>query len=249
MNNFFNRHIYGILGTIIVHLVLGIIFIIMKLSVSYRDTGKYVWIEFESPREEKTLQIQEQKIEVQGYDEEEYWTTIAANLLNEPEEEFDIEKYMDQLKEELIESGDIMKEDNYIDDRKQMKEVLQAGITSFIEDKRIEELKNEAEKTSAEIAAQYRGPTRIYYELAGRVHKRLPLPIYLCEGAGKIVVDIEVDRKGLVVTTAINERETAIVNECLYQAAINAASLSIFSTDYLTPNRQSGKITYHFAAQ
>ncbi|MBE9510026.1 MAG: hypothetical protein IMY71_04040 [Bacteroidetes bacterium] len=249
MNNFFNRHIYGILGTIIVHLVLGIIFMMIKLSVSYRDTGEYVWIEFESPYEEKTLQIQEQKEEVQGYDEDEYWTTIAANLANEPEEEFDIEEYMDQIKEELIESGDIIKESNYIDDRKQIKKTLQEGITSFIEDKRIEKIKNEAEKTSAEIAAQYRGPTRIYYELAGRVHKRLPLPIYLCEGAGKIVVDIEVDRRGLVVTSAINESETAIVNECLYQAAKKAASLSIFNTDYLAPNRQSGKITYHFAAQ
>ncbi|MCK4699575.1 MAG: hypothetical protein KAT38_04560, partial [Bacteroidales bacterium] len=183
MNNFFNKHIYGILGTIIVHLVLGIIFIMMKLSVSYRDTGKYVWIEFESSREEKALQVLEQKREVQAFDEEEYWTTIAANLSDEPEEEFDIEKYMDQLKEELIESGDIMKEDNYIDDRKQVREALQKGITTLIEDKRTEGIKNKVEKTSAEIAAQYRGPTRIFYELAGRVHKNLPLPIYLCEGA------------------------------------------------------------------
>ena len=249
MNNFFNRHIYGILGTILVHLVLGIIFIMMKISVSYRDTGKYVWIEFELPREEKTLQILEQEKEVQGYDEEEYWTTIAANLSNEPEEEFNVEEYMDRLKEELIESGDIKKENNYIDDRKQVREALQKGITTLIEDKRTEEIKNKAEKTSAEIAAQYRGPTRIFYELAGRVHKNLPLPIYLCEGAGKVVVDIVVDRKGFVVTSAINENETAIFNECLYQAAKKAASLSIFSTDYLAPNRQSGKITYQFAAQ
>ena len=249
MNNFFNRHIYGILGTIVVHLVLGIIFMLMKLSVSYRDTGKYVWIEFESPREEKALQILDQKEKVQGYDEEDYWTTIAANLSNEPEEEFDIEEYMDQLKEELIESGDIIEENNYMDDRKQIKKALEAGITSYIEDKRTEEIKNKTEKTSAEIAAQYRGPTRIFYELAGRVHKNLPLPIYLCEGAGKVVVDIEVDRKGLVVTSAINESETAIVNECLYEAAKKAASLSIFNTDYSAPNRQSGKITYHFAAQ
>ena len=249
MNNFFNRHIYGILGTIIVHLVLGIIFMIMKLSVSYRDTGKYVWIEFESPREEKALQILDQKEKVQGYDEEDYWTTIAANLSNEPEEEFDIEEYMDQLKEELIESGDIIEENNYMDDRKQIKKALEAGITSFIEDKRTEEIKNKTEKTSAEMAAQYRGPTRIFYELASRVHKNLPLPIYLCEGAGKVVVDIEVNRKGIVVTSAINESETAIVNECLYEAAKKAASLSIFNTDYSAPNRQSGKITYHFAAQ
>jgi hypothetical protein len=249
MKNLFNKHIYGILGTIIVHLVLGIIFIMMKLSVSYRDTGKYVWIEFESSREEKALQVLEQKREVQAYDEEEYWTTIAANLSDEPEEEFDIEKYMDQLKEELIESGDIMKEDNYIDDRKQVREALQKGITTLIEDKRTEEIKNKVEKTSAEIAAQYRGPTRIFYELAGRVHKNLPLPIYLCEGAGKVVVDIEVDRKGIVVASVINESETVIFDECLYQAAKKAASLSVFNTDYLAPNKQSGKITYNFAAQ
>ena len=249
MNNFFNRHIYAILGTIIIHLVLGIIFMMMKLSISYRDTTEYVLIEFESQHKEKALQILEQKKEVQSYDEEDYWTTIAANLSNEPEEEFNIEEYMDQLKEELIESGDIMKENNYIDDRKQIKKVLEAGITSFIEDKITKEIKNKTEKTSAEIAAQYRGPTRIFYKLAGRVHKNLPLPIYLCEGAGKVVVDIIVDRKGLVVSSAINESETAIVNECLYQAAKKAASLSVFNTDYLAPNRQPGKITYHFAAQ
>ena len=221
----------------------------MKLSVSYRDTGKYVWIEFDAPREEKALQILEQKEKVQSYDEKDYWTTIAANLSNEPEEEFDIEEYMDKLKEELIESGDIKKENNYIDDRKRIKKTLEAGITSFIEDKRTDEIKNKTEKTSAEIAAKYRGPTRIFYELAGRVHKNLPLPIYLCEGEGKVVVDFEVDRKGIVVTSAINESETDIFNECLYQAAKKAASLSVFNTDYLAPNRQSGKITYHFAAQ
>ncbi|MCH7657670.1 MAG: hypothetical protein IIB05_05065 [Bacteroidetes bacterium] len=249
MKNFFNRHIYGILGTIVIHFVLAIIFMLIKLSVSFKDTEKYVWIEFESPREKEILQIEKHIEKVQGYDEEEYWSTIAANMSAEPDEEFDIEKYIDQIKEELIESGDIMEKENYIDEMKRRKEALQAGITSFINDKRTEELQQEVEKTSAEIAARYRGPTRIYYELPGRVQKKLPLPIYLCEGGGKVVVDIEVDRKGLVIIATINKSETAIINECLHQAAEKAASRSRFNTDYSAPNKQSGKITYHFAAQ
>lgn len=249
MKSFFNRHIYGILGTIVVHLVLAIIFMLIKLSVSFKDTEKYVWIEFESPLEEKILQMEKHIEKVEGYDEEEYWATIAANLSVEPDEEFDIEKYIDQIKEELIESGDIMERENYIDEMKRRKEALQAGITSFIKDKRTEELQKKAEETSAEIAARYRGPTRIYYELPGRVHKKLPLPIYLCEGGGKVVVDIEVDSKGLVIIANINKSETAIINDCLYQAAKKAASRSRFNTDYSAPKKQSGKITYHFAAQ
>lgn len=221
----------------------------IKLSVTYKDTEKFVWIKFESSLDDETIEIYEPEKQEQVYDESKYWTTIAANISDEAEEEFNIDEYMEQLKNELIESGDISEENNYIDDQKRIERNLREGITSFVEDKGAEDIKEKKEKTSAEIASQYRGPTRIYYDLENRFHRKLPLPIYLCEGDGKVVVDIAVNRKGSVLKSSINNNETAIVNECLYKAAIKAASQSRFNISYSAPEIQKGRITYHFKAQ
>lgn len=250
MKKFINKHIYGILGTIIVHLIIAIIFMTVKLTVTFKDNENFVWIEFESSREDKPLEVKEEKIEQpEIYDESKYWSTIAANISNEIDEEFDIDEYMEQLKNELIESGDIEEKTNYIDDRNEIERNLREGITSYAETNRSEEIMEEEKKSSSEIASNYRGPTRIYYELEGRVHKNLILPIYLCEGAGKVVVDIIVNQKGEVERSEINDSKTEIINECLFEAAIKAASGSTFNINISAPNLQAGTITYHFKAQ
>jgi hypothetical protein len=99
------------------------------------------------------------------------------------------------------------------------------------------------------MAANYKGPTRIYYDLIGRNHLYLPIPIYKCEGSGKVVLSIEVDQNGVVEKAQIAERESTATDPCLVETAINTALLSRFNPDVSSPRIQLGMLTYEFVAQ
>ncbi|UCG28843.1 MAG: hypothetical protein JSV24_05645 [Bacteroidales bacterium] len=243
MKSFVERHIYGILGTIIVHLILAILFMLIKLSATYRIQQDAIIIDFESvPEEQEVIEVEVPDRFAEMMEDEGFWRNIAANLANPSEEEFDIEEYIEQIKNELLESGEIS-EDNYLDEmRRRLEESMEAGLTEFMDT-------TEQELTSAEMASSYSGPTRIYYNLPGRTHRLLPLPIYKCEGDGKVVLEITVDQKGIVLSAQVIEDESSTDDFCLHDMATDAASRSRFNIDLTAPSRQKGTLTYHFVAQ
>jgi hypothetical protein len=63
-----------------------------------------------------------------------------------------------------------------------------------------------------------------------------------------VTVSIEVDRRGYVVSTAVNTAAST-PNACLVEAARRAAQTSRFAADSIAPTRQSGHIVYRFIAQ
>ena len=80
--------------------------------------------------------------------------------------------------------------------------------------------------------------------MSDSTHLHLPIPIYLCEVDGKIVVNITVDSKGKVINTSINSSSNSN-NECLIEHAIEYAKESRFSVDESKPT-QLGTITFQF---
>jgi hypothetical protein len=99
------------------------------------------------------------------------------------------------------------------------------------------------------MASNYKGPTRIYYDLAGRTHTYLPLPIYKCEGSGKVVLTIQVAQKGEVISAKVIEGESTTADPCLVETAVSTAMLSRFNPDVNSPKVEEGTLTYHFVAQ
>ena len=99
------------------------------------------------------------------------------------------------------------------------------------------------------MAANYQGPTRIYYDLAGRNHLYLPIPIYKCRGSGKVVLKIEVNQKGIVESAGIIEAVSTTADPCLVETALSTAKISRFNPDISAPRIQTGTLTYHFVAQ
>ena len=247
MKVFFERHIYGILGTIIVHLIIAIIFMLIKLSTTYQLRSEAVLISFESIEEKNEpdlLEISERLVEML-YNEE-YWANIAANIASTADEDFNIDEYINQIKEELIASGEIS-EDNFLEQGKnRIQDAFLPGETTFKDQSQPEE---EDSLSSAEMAASYSGLTRIYYNLPGRNHRRLLLPIYKCEGDGKVVLAIMVDQKGYVLSANVMKEESSADDYCLYDAAKTAALRSKFNASLSAPMRQKGTLTYHFVAQ
>ncbi|GAA3633924.1 hypothetical protein [Flavivirga jejuensis] len=84
----------------------------------------------------------------------------------------------------------------------------------------------------------------ISFSLVDRDKVFIPIPIYLCEVDGKIVVNITVNDKGSVIDTYINTTSTSN-NECLIEHALEYAKDSQFSPDP-SKKTQLGSITFYF---
>jgi len=240
--------VVGILGTVIIHLVAAIIFMSSQIKSLRTEEQEMFTVEFaevEEPEESaKLIELPASNIEriLQG-DEE--MLNIARNLANRPEETVDPSEYIDMVKDELIKDGKLGV-DNYIDEQKMLSEMDGDENLAMEEktDKTIEE-PSESEK----MAANYKGPTRIYYELKGRTHTYLPIPIYKCQGSGKVVLSIQVNQKGIVEEARIIEGESTTADICLIETAVTTALISRFNADINSPKIQGGTLTYHFVAQ
>ena len=246
-----NGKLAGILGTIILHLIAGIIFMSLQLrSLQKKITAEYQ-IELAPAQEpevkkEKMTEVQATTVEkVLKGDEE--MTNIARNLSAKPDEKINPKDYIDKVKEELIKSGKLGV-DNYIDNPRKQKESNGEENLGLVKDSTGKKVKQKS-VTSQEMAANFKGPTRIYYDLFGRNHLYLPIPIYKCEGSGKVVLTIEVDQNGVVQKAQIVERESTASDPCLIETAVNTALLSRFNPDASAPKIQIGSLTYQFVAQ
>jgi hypothetical protein len=246
----YEAKLVGILGAVIVHLIAGIIFMSFQMRSLKRDLSKEFTVEFAQVKEpvtkEKQIVLPASNIEriLQG-DEE--MLNIARNLANKSDVKIDPADYIDQVKEELIKDGKLGTE-NYIDEQKRIKEMNGDEKLAY-EDKNNEVNKEEKPKESQEMAANYKGPTRIYYDLKNRTHTYLPIPIYKCQGAGKVVLAIQVNQKGVVEEAQIIESESTTTDLCLIETAVSTALISHFNADLYSPKSQAGTLTYHFVAQ
>lgn len=243
---FDKKNIYGIMGTIIVHLILAIVFMIVKLSSDFKYLDQGILIDLSDLQEEIIENSNELTLPLEyGEYVDNNFHDIAVNEASLPEEKFDINEYIDQIKNEMISDGDLGK-DNFIDQAKQ--EADSDASLEYIEDNQDKEEKRD-EKTAAEMASDYQGPTRISYFLEGRTQLKLPLPIYKCPYGGKVTLEITVNQYGNVISAEILQEESTTDDYCLYDAARKAAMNSRFNSGTNFPARQKGTISYIFTAQ
>ena len=94
----------------------------------------------------------------------------------------------------------------------------------------------------------YTGESNITYYLENRYHLSLPIPIYLSQDGGKVIVDIVVNRQGNV-TSAVPRETRNIKDDQIYLYAKAAALHTIFNADANAPAAQKGSIHYNFIAQ
>ena len=85
--------------------------------------------------------------------------------------------------------------------------------------------------------------SNVYYSLKGRIDQYLPVPIYLCDARGKIVVNITVNHNGNVVKVSTNSASTSN-NACLKDYALKYAKEARFNS--ANKISQIGTITFEF---
>lgn len=102
---------------------------------------------------------------------------------------------------------------------------------------------NSAEEASQKSAAY--DYSSISFSLKGRRAVKIPNPVYTCDTAGKVVINITVDANGYVVDSVINKGSSTTSNECLTDRALEYSAGARFSK-LAGRNAQPGTITYHF---
>lgn len=236
-----NHHKIGILSTIAIHLLLIVVFLALKIETRKEYYGSTIEMEFEEPREEEVVQ---QKLE----------PTLPPDALKPEYETEAIRNFaVDASKNDLnaglsdeknIDADELYREANQVYERMQQNRQLFEEAQRYIE----ANIPNIPEKSvPKEKEGQYKGPTVVSYYLLGRKALHLPVPSYKCELGGQVVVNIEVKPDGRVADATI-DRMNSVADDCINQAAIQAAMASIFTSISGTA-RQRGSITYLFVHQ
>jgi len=236
----------AVMATIIIHLTVAVIFVSVKISALKREIAAEIIlsIDEEMPDEdmEKALELAKSD-QFQGISPEEM-VNIIKNIADKPLD-LDPKEYEEMVREEMVRSG-LLNERNLIDQQKMAEE---AGIEDIIATP--EEVKPQVteKKEKPQEKGTFRGPTRIFYDLAGRHHVYLPTPIYKCEGAGQVMLAIVVDRSGNVLRAELASKLSTTRDQCLTETAVEHALKTKFNADQSAPEKQGGYLTFVFVSQ
>ena len=232
-------HRVGLCVTLIAYLVLMIAFVSSKIVVGRRASQQGMYIdlqtlaELEQERDRLEREVQ-QRQEQNAID----WRSIRnqasnENALNEALRD-DRGTNAAELNEAAAEAEARMRAN---------REAYEEGLA---EERAIRErrgVKDGTERSDRKI----KGRVTVSFSLNNpvRTSRWLEVPAYRCEGGGEVFVAITVNRAGEVTTARITEGG----DECMRQAALEAARASLFNIDSSAPARQNGTITYIFIPQ
>jgi hypothetical protein len=164
-------------------------------------------------------------------------SNIPVNVAAKLNEQISTDKFVDELTEEIS--------SNWSEEMTRYEEKLRE-LQEMESDENIIADTDTPDKKEPFV---FKGKTNIYYSLENRYHIRLPVPVYKCEGFGIVEVQIFVDQKGYVVNAQVPNLGDSMNELCLADAAKSAAMATKFNTDFDSPIRQQGTITYHFQSQ
>ena len=247
MRSFFTDNVNSILGAIILHLIVVIIFLGFKLGkMDEIQQNEQILIEFNEEMlpppdqtEQEKLALQDAGEEYEGLDRREL-QSIASNEASKLEKEISTNDYEKQIMQELgISSlkspGAAMEE--------QAKE--QNDDEAIVEQKRD---KNPEERTHDVPNIIRKENTTVSYFLEGRWHNYIYIPTYKCQGGGTVFMDIVINQAGKVISAIIQENKST-ADPCLREEAYQSAMSASFNPDRKASAKQLGSMTYVFLSQ
>lgn len=240
------RNIYGIIATLVFHLIVITILLISEIRPLKKVTNEMVYIDF-SPEfvkmpEKVTDQEKEKPDQSAQSSKGNQGQQLASNKgVNDASSESP--RYRDPFFNKEYDAEIAAAKQLIGDVNKTLSQKIpKIGDIPMPED-------NTEGKTPEQIKqSNFKGKSNIHYFLENRYHLRLPIPVYLAEGGGEVTVDIVVDRDGRVIEA--NPRpNSAIQDLTIFAYAQQAAEKTLFNTDPSAPLKQKGTITYIFIPQ
>lgn len=246
--DFIERHKEGLLGTIIIHLVVVTVILIMKINTIQNKESALTVNLLSEEQVQELLDPEENKEQIQNKPiytpaEREY---LQARNIGTNEADRKASDRIDQM------VNDIKNELNIKDPSpSEMKSTSSQSSPSedALPDKTVKEEKTKITRSTTGIRTFYKGPTTVSYYLEGRYDVRLPIPVYKCQGNGKVVMDIEVNQEGYIVKFEIDRARSNIPEDCIMETAEKAARTTRFNAVSSGPSTQHGSLTYIFIGQ
>jgi len=244
MNKFkkiYQENIYGIIGTLVFHILLVGSFLLSEIKIKGEVREEPVIIDF-TDFEEEIPEVPEEKRQ----DQEDENTpandhTVASaaksnRAVNDApsKDPFFNEAYQREIAEAQKLVSDVNRQ-------------LSKKIPDMKEFEMPEETTEGMDPDSIKNTI-YPGESNIHYYLENRWHVRLPVPVYLAQGGGKITVDIWVSPAGKVTRAEVRPNPQT-GDQMLPEYARQAALRTVFNADKSAPSQQKGTITYTFVPQ
>lgn len=238
----FYAHKYGVLGTVIFHLLLAIC--LLSVGIARMEVPGGTEIELAAPPPEevkKRIEEKERLEEIRKKTSEEevqrMLRSIASNE-NAPRKtapSSTVQRYIDEVQEELEQGA-------YAGRYRPRKD------KNFHQDS-VQYLRDSKERLLDSLKSTfYSGESSVSYNLENRFPRFLPIPVFRCEYGGKVVVRIGVNEKGRVQQAEVVD-SLSNPDICLREVAVDAALRSRFNEKPDAPSVQTGTITYHFVKQ
>lgn len=233
----YRRNIYGVMGTLLFHIMIVALFILAEMDLKREMVEDAILIEFPVVPEEE-LPAEAAQAEQQSSSAEPVTNTPSA-ATRLPGQVARRESFFDEAYQQEIDQARRLVSD--------VSNQLSKEIPDLSKIRMPEQITEGMDRDSIKNVI-FTGDSNIEYHLDNRYHLRLPYPIYLARGGGTVIVDIEVNRQGRVIT-ATPRRNSVVTDEQIYYYAQAAAQRTLFNADNLAPNPQRGTIRYTFKAQ
>ncbi len=244
---FLYRNKYGVLGTLIFHIILFSILLVVTLKTKRNFQEPEIYMEISKEIAMEIAQQKEQEIK-EKLQEKSHKNRQVEELLKSIAVNKDVKKTTDASKHvaDMIKNIKQNLKEYQSDDIGNNKNAIGEFKKDSID---IEKSRREQQKLDSLQNIEYSGKSSVYYSLKGRKKRYLPIPVFQCENEGKVVVKIYVARNGRVLEAMIEKKQSGVVDECLFEAAIKAAQRTRFNRNEKAPAKQIGTITYHFIRQ
>lgn len=232
-------HRIGLCVTLIAYLVLMIAFVGSKIIVGHKPHTKGMYIDLEQlPLLEDERDRLEREIREKMAQEQLDWSNIRnrssnENALNEALKD-DRGTNTAAINDAAAEAQERMRAN---------REAYEKGLAEEATIRQRRGTSNGEEQRDVKI----KGRVTVSFSITNpiRTSRHLEVPAYRCEGGGEVVVAVTVNRGGEV----IGARIISGGDDCMREAALRAARLSLFNIDDSAPIKQSGIITYIFIPQ
>ncbi len=238
----YRRNIYGIIGTLVFHILLFSAFLLSDIRIKGKAKEEAILIEFpDMPQQEEIIPKNEEFKDKAAND-----NSMSGNISNVASNKLSREKTTKSAEEFL--------DNNYLKEVEAAKQLVSdvnkqlSKKTVDIDDIKMPVQTTEGMNPDSIKNVVYAGESNITYYLENRYHLSLPIPVYLSQGGGKVVVNIVVNRQGKVIQADPVETKN-LHDDQIYLYAKAAALRTVFNADANAPAAQKGSIHYNFVAQ
>ena len=239
IKDFYKRNIYGIIGTLLFHILLMSSFLLAELNLKGKVKEEPIIIDFsdvEEPVQVEEPKEQEEKNDPSTNRDQADFTSRSNRAVNDAptKDPFFDKDYQREIAEAQKLVADVNKQ-------------LSKKVKDIKEFEMPEETTEGMDPDSIKNTI-YSGASNIHYYLENRYHRRLPIPVYLAQGGGLVIVDIWVNQQGKVIKAEVRD-SGKLKDPMLEIYAKQAAQRTLFNEDASAPPQQKGTISYNFVAQ